>query len=213
MAMDEAPAADAGARRMRRPRPIAVGATVVVVAGLVIALLVGTAGSAAGRTSPPPWPVPADTLARVEDAGLRTLTAEGHVLHIHQHLTITVDGKPVRVPARIGIVVVDGKEKSYSYIHTHNTSGVIHVESPVRKRFFLGQVFTEWNVLLAPGQVGPYRDGRNGVKLTLFVDRKRVTGDPTKLMLAERQDIDFVITTDGTTPQAPAAAYPFPSNY
>lgn len=204
-------AGDASAKRRSRLRLIAIGTAVVVVAGIVGALLIGSAGS--GRTSPPPWPVPADTAARVKDAGLSMLAAEGEVLHIHQHLSITVDGRPVTVPARIGILVVDGRERSFSYIHTHNTSGVLHVESPVKKRFFLGQAFTEWNVRLAPGQVGPYRDGHDGVRLTLFVDRTRYTGDPTALVLAGRQDIDFVITTDGSAPQPPATAYPFPSNY
>lgn len=206
-------APDAATRRSRRARYIAVVTAVVAAAGLVAALLVGTADSASGRLSAPPWPVPSDPVTRAKAAGLRMLTAEGTVLHIHQHLTITVDGTSVTVPARIGILVVDGREKSFSFIHTHDTSGVLHVESPVRKRFFLGQVFTEWDFRLAPGRVGSYRDGENGVRLSLFVDRKRYAGDPRKLVLASRQDIDFVITTTGTTPQAPGAAYSFPSNY
>lgn len=214
MGMEEAQAGvagDAPANRRSRVRLIALGTAVVVVAGIAVALLIGSASY--GRTSPPPWPVPADTAARVKDAGLGMLAAEGTVLHIHQHLSITVDGTPVTVPARIGILVADGHETAFSYIHTHNTSGVLHVESPVKKRFFLGQAFTEWNVHLAPGQVGPYRDGHDGVRLALFVDRKPYTGDPTALVLTERQDLDFVITTDGSAPEAPATAYPFPSNY
>jgi hypothetical protein len=141
------------------------------------------------------------------------LTAEGEALHIHQHLTITVDGKAVQVPALIGIEVRGGKEVALSAIHTHDTTGIVHVESPVVQDFTLGEVFTEWDVLLAPGRVGPYRNGHDGTKVALFVDRKRYTADPTRLVLASRQDIDFVVTTDGSTPEAPTRAFAFPEGY
>lgn len=193
---------------------LAVVVVVVAVGGLVAALALGRSSGAAteaqGRTSAPPWAAPQDVTARVKAAGLSMLTAEGEALHIHEHLTITVDGRAVQVPAGIGI---DEAAQRLSAIHTHDTSGIVHVESPVVKTFRLGQVFTEWDVRLAKGQVGGYRDGDGRTRVSLFVDRAPYTGDPTRLALGAKQDIDFVITTDGSTPKAPTTAYAFPAGY
>lgn len=222
MAEDEeraAPRADApgsaSAHRLRTS-PRVLGAAIAVLAVLVIvgiAVVFGSSGSAAGRTTPPPWPVPSDTVERAEAAGLPMLGKEALAMHLHEHLTITVDGSPVTVPARIGIRVVGGRETDLSAIHTHDTTGVVHVESPVKRQFTLGQVFTEWSVLLEPGRVGSYRDGQDGTRVALFVDRRRSTGDPRAVVLTARQDIDFVITTDGSVPAAPPSGFAFPAGY
>jgi hypothetical protein len=211
---------EAAARKRRRNRALAIGGAVVavlVVAGIVVGVVLSAAkpapaaaAASGGRTSAPPWAAPTDVEARVKAAGLTMLTAEGTALHIHQHLTVTVDGKAVQVPAEIGI---DEQAQRLSAIHTHDTSGIIHVESPVVKTFHLGQVFAEWDVDLAKGEVGGYRDGHDGDRVALFVDQKAYSGDPAKLALASHQDIDFVITTNGTTPKAPTTAYTFPAGY
>jgi hypothetical protein len=195
-----------------RRQPIAVAVVVVLTAaiGAAALLLVSIGGGGGGRTSAPPWSAPTDVEQRAEDAGLTMLTKEGVVMHLHEHLSITVDGKAVTVPAHIGIDTVADR---YSPIHTHDTTGVVHVESPVRRTFRLGQVFTEWDVALGPGGVGGYHDGRDGVRVATFVDRRAVTGDPRDIALGERQDIDLVVTTDGSAPVAPTKAYAFPANY
>lgn len=192
-----------------------VAAVVLVVAGTAAVLLTTGRSSSAvadavGRTSTPPWPAPTDVEAQVERAGLTMLSAEGEALHIHQHLSVTVDGRTVLVPAGLGI---DEGAQRLSAIHTHDTTGVIHVESPVVETFRLGQVFTEWDVRLGKGRVGGYQNGRGGVREVLYVDRAPYTGDPKRLALRPHQDIDFVITTDGSTPAAPASGYRFPAGY
>ena len=188
-------------------------AVVLVAAGATTAVLLtsrsGTA-DAAGRTSAPPWPAPTDVQQRAKAAGLSMLTAEGEALHIHEHLSITVDGKAVEVPALLGI---DEPAQRISPIHTHDRTGIIHVESPVVTTFRLGQVFTEWDVALGRGRVGSFRDGQDGDRVALFVNRKAYTGDPAALALGKRQDIDFVVTTDGSAPKAPTTAFTFPEGY
>jgi hypothetical protein len=197
-------------RRRARRRGITiaaiVAAAVVVLGGGTAAIVAATAstggGDASGRTSPPPWSAPADVEARVKAAGLTMLTAEGTALHIHQHLTVTVDGTAVQVPALIGI---DEQAQRISAIHTHDTSGVVHVESPDVRTFHLDQVFAEWDVRLAKGAVGPYVDGKDGATVTVFVNQRRYTGDPRSIALTAHEDIDFVVTHGGATPQPPAA--------
>lgn len=164
--------------------------------------------TASGAETAAPWAAPADPGARAKAAGLTMLSAEGTVEHIHSHLSVTVDGKAVPVPALLGI---DERAASISPLHTHDDSGIIHVESPVKTTFTLGQVFTEWDVALAPGRIGAYSSA-SGETVTTFVDGKPVSGDPAAITLANHEDIDIVVTKSGETPTAPAA-FTWPAGY
>jgi hypothetical protein len=165
--------------------------------------------AAKGRTTAAPWALPTDVETAVKSAGLSMLTAEGTALHIHQHLSISVDGKAVTLPADLGI---DETTEELSALHTHDTSGILHVESPVVKAFHLDQAFAEWDVRLSKGAIGPYVNGTDGTRIAVFVNQKAYTGDPRQIVLKEHEDIDFVITTDGSTPVAPAK-FKWPSGY
>jgi hypothetical protein len=204
-------AAEDRRRRQRRRRTLwIVGAgvaAVVVAGGITAGVLVGTASVAAevDRTTPPPWNAPTDVESRVRAAGLTMLTAEGTALHTHQHLTVTVDGTRVPVPAGLGI---DEAAQQLSAIHTHDASGVIHVESPEIRAFHLGQVFTEWNVRLAREAVGPYVNGKDGVELAVFVNQRRYSGDPRGIAMTRHEDIDIVVTHGGTPVAPPKFSWP-----
>ena len=136
------------------------------------------------------------------------LSAEGTVEHIHSHLSVTVDGKGVTVPALLGI---DEQNAAISPLHTHDASGIVHIESPVKATFTLGQVFTEWNVALAGGKIGSY-SAASGETVTTFVDGKPVTGNPAAITLANHEDIDIVVTKSDQTATAPAA-FTWPAGY
>jgi hypothetical protein len=144
--------------------------------------------TAEGRTTAPPWETPLDPLARVAAAGLPMMGAEGNVMHIHAHLDILVDGKPVTVPALIGI---DEKTQQISPLHTHDPSGIIHIESPAKARFALGQFMTEWNVALDADRIGGLKAG-GGNALRAYVNGKPVKGDPAAIVLNAHQEIVLV---------------------
>src|SRR5262245_62057498 len=59
--------------------------------------------------------------------------------HIHPNLYITINGEERTIPANIGIT--SGCMKS---IHTHDATGKIHVESPVKRDFILDDFFYVW---------------------------------------------------------------------
>lgn len=59
--------------------------------------------------------------------------------HIHPELTIMRDGTKEEIPANIGITV-----GCMNPLHTHDVSGVIHVESPQPRDFTLGDFFAVW---------------------------------------------------------------------
>jgi hypothetical protein len=206
------------ARRARiRTIGIATGVVVAVaaVATLVTVVVVNGQGgqtasaSASSAATSGPWAAPTDVEKGVRAAGLTMLSAEGSALHIHQHLSLSVDGKTVTVPAQLGIDAAAGQ---ISPIHTHDESGIIHVESPTVRGFTLGQVFDEWQVPLGSGRVGAYTDGSGGRTVTVFVDGKKYAGDPAGIALREHEDIDIVVAKQGATVAAPAA-FAWPSGY
>jgi hypothetical protein len=209
------------ARRARRRQFAIAGGVVVavlVVAGLITAVIANgkpsataAAGSPASTSAPGAgqWAAPADVEAGVKAAGLQMLTAEGTALHIHQHLSVTVDGAPVVVPADLGI---DQAQQRISPIHTHDESGIIHVESPTVQTFTLGQVFDEWQQKLAPGRIGAYQDGSDGQTVTVFVDGKTFTADPRSIALTSHEDIDIVVAKKGAPVSAPKA-FAWPTGY
>lgn len=59
--------------------------------------------------------------------------------HIHPELKIIINGVSQIISANIGI-----QPTCMTSIHTHDSSGVIHIEAPVQKDFVLGDFFTVW---------------------------------------------------------------------
>lgn len=141
----------------------------------------------------PPWAAPTDVEARANLAGLNVLGQEMLERHDHAHLDIWVDGKPVSLPAYIGIAG-GAQGTGFTSLHTHDDSGVIHIESPAGERHTLGQVFIEWNVYLSADQIGSLKAG-NGKTFTVYVNGKKFAGDPSTLELKAHQEIAMVYGT------------------
>jgi hypothetical protein len=154
-----------------------------------------------GRTTAPPWPAPGDPSARVAAAGLPMLGTEGSALHIHAHLDVIVDGKAVTVPAELGI---DEAKQQISPLHTHDTTGVIHIESPTKTTFTLGQFLTEWDVSVSADHLGGLRAG-GGKQLVVYVNGKQQSGDPAALVLHAHDEIALVYGAPGQAGQIPSS--------
>ncbi|GAA1707912.1 hypothetical protein GCM10009765_66810 [Fodinicola feengrottensis] len=214
-------AAMAAKARARRRRQLMIWSSAAVVALVVVVgavvMIIATTGhksqaapkaspTTAGTTANPPWAAPTDPSAAIQAAGLPLLSAEGTVEHIHAHLDVIADGKPVQVPAELGIDEAGGH---ISPLHTHDTTGVIHVESPVKKDFTLGQFFTEWRVSLASDHIGGLKVSSDQV-FRAYVNGKLVQGDPAALVLHAHDEIALVY---GTTAQQqnPPNKYAFPA--
>ncbi|HEY8703349.1 MAG TPA: hypothetical protein VIL98_01250 [Gaiellaceae bacterium] len=196
--------------RDKRRMLIAGGAVAFVVVAAVLALTRSSSAASAPRaipwsqlgalqTGPPPWNNGAGRLTgRLAPLGLHALGAEGTVLHIHQHLDLYVNRKRVTLPALIGIY-----DNSYiTEVHVHDTTGVIHIESPTRRTFTLGQLFGEWGVKLTASCVGRYCG-----HVKWWVNGKRMTGDPAALRLKPHQEIAIAA---GRPPLVVPRSYAFP---
>lgn len=165
-------------------------------------------------TSPPPWLPPAvvDNGARSADyvraAGFG-YAEEMLKVHYHAHLDIDVNGKAVTVPPYIGWVASGRKALGLAPLHTHDSSGIIHIENNVPAQFLLGQFFIEWGVKFTKKCLGPYCTG-HGNQLQVFVNGQPYAGNPTKLVLKAHQEIAIEYGAKSQLP-APPTSYDFPS--
>jgi hypothetical protein len=138
-------------------------------------------------------PTDAELTASLANAGLEALSAEGTVLHIHQHLDILINNQTIVVPADIGIA-----STFISPIHTHDTSGILHVESPVQKDFTLGQFFTEWGIKFDNNCIATFCADSNN-KLIVGVNGSAIT-DPKNYVLKSHDEIEVWYGPQGDNP-------------
>ncbi len=101
----------------------------VVIIGIVIAVMMVPSSSVDPTT------------AESENSILeRTISSHNSLRqHFHPEIKITVDGEPVKIPANVGV-----SGGTFRYMHTHDDSGKIHVESPSNHIFTIGDFFTIW---------------------------------------------------------------------
>jgi hypothetical protein len=211
------------AARRRRDRRRRLGVAGVLAVLALLAGIGGLAVSVAGRsgpaatgagalaglqTGPAPWgPDTADLAERLRAIGLPPLSpAEGTAVHIHQHLDLYVDGGKVAVPAGIGIDPAVG----FAPLHTHDASGVIHVESPTVRTYTLGQFFAVWGVRFTPSCLGGYCAGGER-RLRVYVNGAAYRGDPTTLPLAPHEELVVAFGTAAQLPSPIPSAYRFPA--
>src|SRR5579872_2856864 len=112
--------------------------------------------------------------------GIPCEVGESVAYHVHAHLTIMVAGSDRRVypPANTGINLL---HLCLFWLHTHDASGIIHIEAPHRISPTLGQFFDIWGQPLSPTRVWDY--STSPAALRAFVGTKRFTGDPRGIRL------------------------------
>jgi hypothetical protein len=217
-------ARQAMAREQRRSRNLRIGlwsgsiVVVLVAVAVVIALTrshgqspaasapattgAAPAASAVGRAGSPPWGAPADASAAVAAAGLPMLGQEGTALHIHAHLDVIVNGAQAQVPAEVGI---DQAQQKISPLHTHDTTGVIHIESPsATATFTLGEFFTEWQVSMSADHIGGLTNDATH-HLKAYVNGKLQSGDPALIVLGAHDEIALVYGSDSQQVTVPSS--------
>lgn len=98
--------------------------------------------------------------------------------HIHAMLHIYVNGLLSPVPEDIGIEVSKGRETS---LHTHDSTGIVHMETNHRYPFTLGDFFKVWGVKLGPAQVGGLT-GLGGDRLHFFLNGQPLANPAARVM-------------------------------
>jgi hypothetical protein len=157
-----------------------------------------------------PWGKNESTLRqRLTALGLPALPVEGKLVHTHQHLDLYLNGKHVAVPANVGI---GSDPRYYSPLHTHDRTGILHVESPSNTTYMLGEFFGVWGVRLTPTCIGAYCASGDRT-LQTFVDGKRFTADPAKIPLRKHEEIVIAYGTRAQLPEPVPSSYSFPAGY
>jgi len=178
-------------RARQRWRRLLIGIPlVVVVAGAVTAAALLSSSSADhGNTPRPTLLANLSSMAQGRTVdGVGCDISEQTAYHIHAHLAIFVNGSRRLIPAGVGIPggtptpqpggpFVGGGTCLY-WLHAHDQSGVIHIESPAPKLYTLGNFFDIWGQPLTAGQVGP----DNG-RVTAYVNGKLYHGSPRSIVL------------------------------
>jgi hypothetical protein len=149
------------------------------------------------QTAKPPWhPEYVHLRERIRQLGLPPVGKE--TFHIHAMLHIYVEGLLVPLPADIGIVKAKRLETS---LHTHDGSGIIHMEADHRFNFTLGDFFAVWGVKLGPAQVGGLT-GAGGDHLHFYLNGKPLA-NPAAHVLHREDSIVIGYGPDDSFPHAP----------
>lgn len=131
--------------------------------------------------------------------------------HVHAHVSLFVNGEQLAIPTAIGIVnpvfrsdgfAVDGS--CFYWMHTHEPSGIVHVEAPDSSTLTLGQLFDIWGQPLTPDNAAGFAG-----TVRVWVDGVRYTGDPRKIPFTSHREITIQVGT----PLAPIPSYTFPAAY
>ncbi len=132
-------------------------------------------------------------------AGIGCVPPTETVPPLHQHLTIEAAGRPVPVPGGIGDATGRPLASCLYWLHTHAPDGLIHVESPARRIYTLGQFFAVWRQPLGPTRVLGLRvDATHRVRT--YVDDRLYRGDPRTLPLTQHARITLEVGPPWTPP-------------
>jgi hypothetical protein len=201
-------------RRAKRVRNtiITVVALVVVLGGSLTAYFVYNAQHTARAAGPTPFTPFTEAIFDSDFQPVDNVYCdqlEQSVEHIHAHLSIYIDGSPVTLPANIGIPANQQSQQAtcFYWLHVHDTSGVIHIESPSAEPFMLGQFLDEWNQQF--NSLGFPQQLLLSSGWTIWVNGKAYHGSLTSVPLNAHD----LITIAYNSPNAkPDTTYAWPSN-
>jgi hypothetical protein len=139
---------------------------------------------------------PASTTQTGKVDGITCGPTEQLAYHIHSHLAVFNNGTLHQLPAGVGIPgshaqntnqgpIAAGGQCIY-WLHTHTTDGVIHVESPTKRIYTLGNFFDIWHQPLSPDQVASLHGA-----VTAFVNGKPWKKSPRDIPLLPHADIQL----------------------
>lgn len=179
-------------------RSIAILVVIFSLSGLVV---VGPYLASAQNTSSS-----ANPMTMVVD-GIQCNVNEQFLFHIHTHIDIFVNGKRIYIPHQIGII----PGKCIYWMHTHDESGVIHIESPIKRDFTVGQFFDLWKMKLSNSKV--FDNIFNGKDVpSVYINGSKVpsTINYRDVKLSPHQEIALVYGRPPSQPGSIPSAYDFP---
>ena len=136
--------------------------------------------------------------------GIQCNAVEQLLFHNHAHLDIFIGGQPYTVPSQIGII----PGKCIYWLHTHDDSGVIHIESPVTRNFTLGQFFDIWKKRFSNVQIFDNIANATNV-MAVYVNGNKINGEADYRNI-NMQEHDQIAIVFGRPPSKIPSTYEFP---
>jgi hypothetical protein len=188
----------AAKQRATRNKRILIGSIVavaiLVVGGVAYAVYANTHSSASAQTQATPTEQIVNAAYPPVD-GIYCDALEQTAYHIHAHLTIYIDGKPVTIPQGVGIA---SDQSCYYWLHTHATDGVIHIEFPRHGTPTLGNFLDVWGQSF--NSMGFQNELASSQGWTIYVNGKQVNENFNQLVLQPHQVITIAYNSPNITP-------------
>jgi hypothetical protein len=167
--------------RKTQPWQIAAGVIAVLAVAAVLAVLAfkGGTSTASGNVVTPGQ----GTVQKVDGLIGCDTTAPGY--HVHAHVTVLVDGKPQLFDRYSGL---NYNHDCLYWLHVHDQSGIVHIESPNKILPTLGTWYDVMGQPLSSTQVAGAKV-KPGQQLRMWVNGKRYTGDPRKIVLVKHTQV------------------------
>jgi hypothetical protein len=129
--------------------------------------------------------------------------------HHHVHLSLFVNGTQYAIPRGTGMKNPGQANFIYHadcfyYLHTHDETGIIHIEPPGSGTYSLHQYFGIWGMKLSTTNVAGYKGA-----VTVFVNGIQENIDPNTIKFSPYEQITLEVGTPVVTPPV----YIFPPNY
>jgi hypothetical protein len=134
---------------------------------------------------------PNDDLLTID--GIECAEAEQFAFHIHTQFNITINNQSYPIPAGIGII----PNNCIYWMHTHDESGLIHIESPIKKEFTLGQFLDIWNRFNSSDTVVQYIKNNNiNGTILVYINGTQMNNntDYRDIELKDRGNISLIIS-------------------
>ena len=129
--------------------------------------------------------------------------------HHHVHLSLFVNGVQIAIPRGTGMKDPDKNHYIYHaacfyWLHTHDETGIIHMEAPTSRFYVLHDYFYEWGEPLSTNNVAGYTGTQ-----TIFINGVQQAVDPRTIQFSPYEEI----TIEVGSPVVPPPVYAFPPNY
>jgi hypothetical protein len=141
--------------------------------------------------------------------GIRCAKSLLATFHHHVHLSLFVNGEQIAIPRGTGMK--NPAHGNYIYhadcfywLHTHDETGIVHMEAPTSRFYDLHDYFYEWGEPLSPSDVAGYIG-----KVTVFINGVQQSVDPRTIQFSPFLEITLEVGSPIVTPPT----YIFPPNY
>jgi hypothetical protein len=126
--------------------------------------------------------------------GIYCDSLEQSTVHYHVYLVMYINGTQTPLPSQVGIAP-DGS--CLYWLHTHDSSGIIHIESPANRTFTFGNFLDEWSQHFS--SLG-YPSQLNSANWQVWVNGKVYNGDMHNIVLKAHEIITLAYNSPGVKP-------------